>query len=161
MPAKRLAPGRAALQGTERKRAAFLREYALSGNVSETCRVVGISRKTHYDWLRTDPAYVKAFNDADASAVDALEKEARRRAVEGVEEGVYYKGERVDTVRKFSDLLLIFLLKGARPEKYRDRVDVAASSTLTINLVSNIDPAALSRGAPALPAAGTATTEAG
>ena len=53
-----------------------------------------------------------------------LEREARRRAVEGVEEPVgFYKGEPSAYVRKYSDTLLIFLMKGARPDKYRDRWD--------------------------------------
>ena len=34
---------------------------------------------------------------------------------------VYYQGKEVGQIRKFSDTLLIFLLKGARPETYRER----------------------------------------
>ncbi len=53
-----------------------------------------------------------------------LEAEARRRAVEGVRKPVYCRGEIVGTVKEYSDTLLIFLMKGARPEKYRDNVRV-------------------------------------
>ncbi len=43
--------------------------------------------------------------------------------MEGVEEPVrWYKGEAGGMVRKYSDVLLIFLLKGLRPDKYKDRV---------------------------------------
>ena len=48
----------------------------------------------------------------------------RRRAVEGVEEPVgWYKGEAGGVVRKYSDTLLIFLLKGRKPEMYRERYE--------------------------------------
>ena len=33
-----------------------------------------------------------------------------------------YQGSQVGTVRRYSDTLLIFLLKGRRPEKFKDRV---------------------------------------
>ncbi len=36
-------------------------------------------------------------------------------------EPVFYKGKAIAAVRKFSDTLLIFMLKGAKPEKYRDK----------------------------------------
>lgn len=87
------------------KKRAFLATYAQVGNIRHACLAVGIARRTHYDWLETDPAYKAAFEQAGEDAADALEAEARRRAFEG------------------SDTLLIFLLKGLRPERYRERYD--------------------------------------
>ncbi len=55
---------------------------------------------------------------------DRMEDEARRRAVDGVEESVFYQGEQVSTVRRYSDTLLIFMLKARRPETYRERSDI-------------------------------------
>ena len=52
-------------------------------------------------------------------AHDALESEARRRAVEGVPMPVYYNGKVCGTVRKYSDFLLMFLMKAKMPQ-YRD-----------------------------------------
>lgn len=43
-----------------------------------------------------------------------------RRAREGVDEPVFYQGDECGSVRKYSDTLAIFLLKGAMPEKYRE-----------------------------------------
>jgi hypothetical protein len=73
-----------------------------------------------------DLAYAEKFASAREEAVDLLEGEALRRAVQGVEEPVFYKGERVDKgqVRRYSDVLLIFLLKANRPVKFRDRVEI-------------------------------------
>ena len=111
---------------TAEKKRAFLAAYAQCGNVTQAAKVAGISRETHYEWLDKDPGYAAAFKQADEQATDALELEARRRALEGWDEPVYQKGQLVGTVRKYSDTLLIFLLKGARPEKYRERVDVGS-----------------------------------
>ncbi len=48
--------------------------------------------------------------------------------LEGVEEPVgWYKGVPGGTVRRYSDVLLMFLLKALRPEKYRERVEVRGS----------------------------------
>ena len=55
----------------------------------------------------------KQWDDAIEDATDALELEARRRAFSGVEDPVYYKGQVVGGVRKYSDVLLIFLLESA------------------------------------------------
>jgi hypothetical protein len=61
-------------------------------------------------------------------AADALEAEAIRRAFEGQEEPTgWYKGQPGGYVRRYSDTLLIFLLKGAKPEKYADRMELRGS----------------------------------
>ena len=54
-------------------------------------------------------------------AADILEAEARRRAVEGWDEPVFQKGEQVGVVRKFSDQLLITLMRADRPARFARR----------------------------------------
>ena len=107
----------------QRRQTRFLKAFAEHATVSSGAAVVGIGRRTHYDWLEKDEAYAARFADADADVTEALEAEARRRAQVGVEEPVYYQGKVVGQTRRFSDLLLIFLLKARRPEVYRERVD--------------------------------------
>ena len=103
---------------------AFLAAYRECGSVSYAARAEKINRCTHYRWLQQYPEYTEAFAEAREEAADVLEQEARRRAVEGVEAPVFYKGEVCGTVKRYSDVLLIFLLKGARPDKYRERYEV-------------------------------------
>jgi hypothetical protein len=130
-------------QSTLKKRAAFLAAFRENGNVSESAKLAGIQRTTHYLWLKTSKVYEDAFNDAREDAADALEKEARRRAVEGVNEPVFYQGAKCGFVRKYSDTLLIFLLKGNRPEKFRERYEHAHTGkdgselTFTIKIDDN------------------------
>lgn len=95
---------------------------AETGNVTLAASAAGVNRATPYRWRQDDPDFARAWEDAMEAAADKLEQEAWRRAVEGVEEPVYRGGKLVGTVRKYSDTLLIFLLKGARPHKYQDRV---------------------------------------
>ena len=110
------------------KKAAFLAAFRENGNVRRSAEIAGVDRVTVYNWLEHDASFPPAFNLAKKDAVEALESEARRRAVEGVrkEKPVYYLGQKVDTVVEtdYSDTLLIFLLKGADPDKYRERQDV-------------------------------------
>ena len=111
--------------GTSNKRAnAFLTAYAELGDLAKAVRASGVPRQNHYHWLRWLDGYKDAFTQAEVIAADVMESEAFRRAVDGVEKPVHYKGERVDTVTEYSDTLLIFKLKGARPEKYKDNAAV-------------------------------------
>lgn len=112
-------------------RAAFLAAYGELGNIKQAAARAGISRDTHYAWL-ADEAYAKAFESAREEAVESLEAEARRRAVEGCERPVYQGGEQVGTVREYSDTLLIFLLKGAAPGKYRENHRHEVSGRVTL-----------------------------
>lgn len=102
------------------QKTAFLAAFAEVGTVKSAAKAAGISRTTHYNWLRDDPAYAVALEQAAADAGDRLEAEAVRRAVEGWDEPVFHRGEVVGYVHKYSDTLLIFALKGAKPEKYKD-----------------------------------------
>ena len=49
----------------------------------------------------------------------------------GVEQPVFYRGEIAGTVRKYSDVLLIFLLKVTRPNIYRENRHVTADVNVT------------------------------
>lgn len=96
-------------------RESFLKALALTGVVQSAADAANIGRKTAYRERDKDPEFAKQWDDALESALDTLEKEAWRRAVEGVEEP-----SKFGLIRKYSDTLLIFLLKANRPAKYRD-----------------------------------------
>ncbi len=108
------------------KKRAYVIALAETGNRTEAAKAAGISRWTPYDpqW-RDDKALQAALRLADEAAADLMESEAYRRAVTGYDEPAgWYKGEAGGMVRRYSDLLLIFLLKGIRPEKFRDRMEI-------------------------------------
>lgn len=101
---------------------AFLSAYRQTCNVSRACQVAKVGRSSHYRWLEQDPQYREAVALAKREVADTLEGEAIRRAFEGVQVPVgWHKGQPGAYITQYSDRLLIFLLKGAFPEKYADR----------------------------------------
>lgn len=129
-------------RGVSKHQRGFLAAFKSSASIIAAAAAVGIDRGLHYQWLASDPEYPARFLEARDEAAQTLEDEAVRRAHVGVDEPVIYQGalcfpwiETVDPVtgetankrsdqplviRKHSDALLMFLLKGARPEKYRE-----------------------------------------
>jgi len=109
---------------TPEVKALFLETLMESGNVSASAKVADVDRHACYYHRADDPLFAAAWDEAMDISVDSLESEARRRGVQGVEKPVYQGGKEVGVIREFSDTLLIFLLKGARPDKYKERVEI-------------------------------------
>lgn len=113
----------------------FLCHLAECGNVSKAAQRAGISRTIAYRHRANNEQFRKAWEDALEQAADVLEAEAWRRAVDGIEEPVgWYQGHAGGTVTRYSDTLLIFLLKAHRPDKFRERVDVKQDGEVTITV---------------------------
>lgn len=112
----------------EKGKAKFLRVYPECGTVELAAKEVPVAPKTVYAWMKSDTDFATRVNDikpvAKNTYLGALEQEAHRRAVEGVEEPVFFQGRLVAHVRKYSDTLLIVLLKANAPEKYRERTEI-------------------------------------
>ncbi len=103
------------------KKGAFIAALSDCGNVTRSAEIVGISRMTAYNWRIADEKFKKAWEKAEEIAAGLLEEEAWRRAKEGVDKPVYQSGMLVGYVREYGDTLLIFLLKGLKPERYREK----------------------------------------
>lgn len=88
---------------------------------------VGVSCTTLYKTRGEDVEFAAAWDVAYDQGTTVLEAEAQRRAVQGVTEPVFNKGVIVGHVQKYSDLLLIFLLKARAPQRFRDNVDMTNS----------------------------------
>jgi hypothetical protein len=102
-------------------------------------RAAGIPHRTVCSWRERDPEFRERSNNAYDDGTDVFRTEARRRSVEGWYEPVYYQGQRVGRVKKFSDTLLMFELKKRDPS-YRDHVDVNHSGGIDITkLVAELD----------------------
>jgi hypothetical protein len=103
-----------------RQKERFLEEFRRRGIVKDAAEAVGINRRTTYNWLKRDVAFAEAFRDAEEEVGDDLEGETRRRAMGEVQEPVYYRGKVVGYMPRYSDKLLMLLLRARRPEKYRE-----------------------------------------
>lgn len=105
----------------QKQKELFLDQLARTGNVTSAALMAGWKYPTIADMHREeDPDFAYAWIDAKRRANHALEAEARRRAVEGVKEPVFHKGEIVGSVTKYSDKMLELVLKAEMPEKYKD-----------------------------------------
>ncbi len=110
------------LKLTPARQVRFLKALAETGSVATSAAVAGTSRTRVYELRKTDPAFASAWEDAEEIAADGLEKEARRRAIKGVEEPLVSSGKLVRdsegqpiTIRRYSDNLLLALMKAHRP----------------------------------------------
>ena len=116
-----------------KKRAFLAALVEAGGSITRAAEATRMSRQRHYEWLREDPEYATAFGEAEIVAAHRLEDEARRRGFEGVQEPIYQNGRQVGQITRYSDTLLIFLLNGIMPEKYRQRSSVDLKGTLGVN----------------------------
>lgn len=83
----------------------------------------GVEKTIHYRWL-ANPAYAKDFAQAEAEFGDMLEAVAIARAKDGVLDPVFYQGQACGAIRKYSDGLMLALLKRFKPDRYAARTEV-------------------------------------
>lgn len=102
---------------THKREEEFLCWLREGHTVTYACEKVGISLSTVYKHRSDDTDFAERWAEAREMGVDRLEDIAIDRAVSG------------------SDRLLEFLLKGARPDKYRDRQITEQTGDITIRVV--------------------------
>ena len=124
---------------TDKKKARFLKllEEAY-GNVTKAARGANISRQCLYETRKSDPDFAAQWEEVVEAGTDALEQEAYRRAFEGTERPVFQGGKEVGRIRDYSDTLIIFLLKGRKPEVYRERQHVKHEGDLRIHSFADL-----------------------
>lgn len=124
VPSRATESDKSTRQRRPRWTAAFLRALAVNGNVSAAARAAKIDRQRAYKLRDADPAFAEAWNDAYEKACDNLEAEAWRRAVNGTDKPVFFRGEECGYIREYSDQLLVELLRGHRPKRYRAKLEI-------------------------------------
>ncbi len=80
----------------------FLATLENTGSVTAAAEAAQMGRSMIYYHRRNDKAFSQQWDEALDQAADTLEDEARKRAFAG------------------SDVLLMFLLKGLRPQRWRE-----------------------------------------
>lgn len=97
----------------------FLKDLEENGNISLAARKAGYSRSAVNKRKVSNPDFAEKVEDALELYKAKLEAEADRRGVDGVERPLHYQGKVFDTVREYSDSLLMFRLKKLDPS-YRE-----------------------------------------
>jgi len=117
-----------------RRKKAFLRALSTTGNVTAASAAAGWGKGIAYSLRKADPDFAQSWEWAVEVAAGELELEARRRAVHGVQKGVYGSlgaglgNGLIATETAYSDGLLTLLLKGNMRDKYGDKVDATVTN---------------------------------
>lgn len=127
---------------SDRRKKRFLLALAETGLVSRAATAAGWTADTAYSLRKADPDFAARWSAALEFAVDSLEEEARRRALEGTLKPVFQGGSLVGHVREYSDNLMNTLLKANRPEKYRDNHRLEVDAKGGVLVVPGVAPSA-------------------
>ena len=107
---------------TEKSKLAMLEALEKTlGVVTGACKLVGISRETHYIWLKEDEAYKLAVKSIDDVAIDFAESQLHQQIQDG------------------STAATIFLLKTKGKRRgYVERQEITGAEGLPTNIKINI-----------------------
>jgi hypothetical protein len=118
-----------------KKRRKFLDTLAQTGKVAFSARAAGYKDSMQlYHYRRDHEDFAKEWGDAETVAAELLIDEATRRAVEGVDKPIVYKGEVVGYEKEYSDQLLMCLLRAKRPDQFGNNVQVSGAISHAIGV---------------------------
>jgi hypothetical protein len=92
---------------TPDRTARFLDTLSHKGNVARAAAAIGLSRETAYCRRRRDPLFARAWSAAMLLAREEGGHILADRALDGVEEEVWFRGELVGTRRRYDNRLLL------------------------------------------------------
>lgn len=124
---------RQVIRWTDGRKAAFLALVAEGCTVTYAAEQQGLSRRSAYELRDRDAAFKAAWLEAYEESTELLEREAFERA-KGRDEAVMDKKGNIHYVKKYSDILLIFMLKARKPKVYNDRLDVTVTDRRVIEV---------------------------
>jgi hypothetical protein len=103
---------------TAQKRAKFIQTLRDGYSVAKACRAINVSRQFAYDERKRNADFAAEWEDAIEDGGDAMEDRLSDIGNSSLPGNV---------------TAMIFLLKGRRPEKYRERADVTNSDNAIVN----------------------------
>lgn len=124
---------------TERQRETFVRHLAETLNVTAAASAAGVHRATVYRLRARDQVFREAWREAEAEAIDRLEAQAYKFAIEGAEERTYDADGNLVSRRVREDPgSAARLLAAHRPELWseRRRLEVAGRVDVQHELTS-------------------------
>lgn len=121
-PADETPPAPAASWAKSAKLCRFILELGQHGNVTRALADSKLNRAYAYERRVSDGEFAASWDEAVKVGLQVLKDEAWRRAYQGVLEPKGIAGKKV-MVRKYSDTLLMFLIKQHDPS-YREHFDL-------------------------------------
>jgi hypothetical protein len=132
----------------EQRQAKFLELFPQLWTITAAAKAVGVTRRAVQKWLDEDPEFNRTFyKEAIPAVADALEQDAINKVIHGIPRPAgFYQGQPVMApvydpktgkpkkdkgelvmapvmIREFPTALHNLLLKGWRPERYKDKVE--------------------------------------
>lgn len=101
----------------------FLESVRRTGLVAKSARAAGTDSKRIKNECERDKEFGTEFQEALTLYAETVQEELHRRAMEGVEETVYFQGVPCGTKTNYSDALLTTLVKAKSPE-FREKLSV-------------------------------------
>lgn len=129
---------------TAAQRKKFLEALAAGWAVRHAASHSGVHFRRWYELREKDEAFATEWSEVFEQGTQALEDEARRRAVDGYHEDTHDgSGKLVRRVHRYDGSLLQTLLKARRPEVYRDNAPARLEVTAQVQLDASYNPPTL------------------
>lgn len=128
----------------------FIKALELTGRVDLAAKAASAGRSWVYEWRDKDPDFADNWERSLGIGLQRLKDEAFRRAHDGVSEPRFHQGEICGHVQKYSDTLLMFLIKQHDPT-YREHFQIdhgnAGSRPFVFQMMLHPDAMAQAKGA--------------
>lgn len=121
----------------------FLDSVSRTGLVAKSARLIGTNSRRIKTECELDKEFAEDFQEALVEYAESCQEELHRRAIDGVEEDVYFQGVKCGTKINYSDSLLTMLVKAKSPE-FREKlsVDTTIHGGVLLTLPQAPDPQA-------------------
>lgn len=129
------------LADVQTQKARYLAGFAAYCTLTSGCKAANVAPETVYRWREMDDGFVIRENQLRMELADRLEQEAIRRAFEGWDRPIYQRGELVGHERVYSDSLMKLMLTAARPEKFRENINVSGQVEQIVRQVAGFNAA--------------------
>lgn len=116
----------------------FLEAVRRTGLIAQSARAAGTNSRRIKSECEEDKEFAADMQESLMLYAEMVQEELHRRAVEGVEEDVYFQGVKCGTKRNYSDALLTTLVKAKSPE-FREKI--AVDTTIHGGVLLTLPPA--------------------
>ncbi len=115
----------------------FLHAWLAVGSKMLARKVMGLCNQTPLNWKKGSDAFAAACKEVEEMIADNLEDELHQRALHGIKKAIVFQGKVTGHLQEKDAATLIFALKGAKPDKYREnmvQLVAGAPTAIQINL---------------------------
>jgi hypothetical protein len=122
----------------------FLQHYRRTGLFQQAARAAGTTKQQIERYCKKESADAETFalnlQAANDDWADVVRKEVTRRAIDGVKEDIYFKGDVVGTKMVYSDTLLAKMSEALLPEYKKAAEQPQAAIQISINTFGDKAP---------------------